>query len=763
MNKNKSRGFTLIELLITIALMLSLLAGAIVSFIKISDAKKEEAYRLVKDQILTAGEQYFNSNIYLFEGMEDGAIGEISLGKLVSEDYLNKVTDPRTGKALSKCTYVVVKKENGKIKAKEFKDADRNTCDEVTQNMVSVTELDGPEKPVIITKCNGKKKNVWCGSSVDVNIYVNDNGNGTIKSIKRTGYDGTNSYSPDSVYMYDGEVLSLGIVKKENDKIYKNDDEINEDINSRLIRYTAINEYGKTSYNEITLSIDQTPPTDPNVVLAKWLDNKSSEPTSISGLTDYTTGQWSNKYIYTEASGSLDTGVRGIYYQYKKGGDTTNVNEYTTSNIVSIHANGTSWIEYRACDALDNCTIGVKKENIKIDKTPPSCSSSVVPTNSGKSVHEASDKTKWYNIETGAPIITLIAKDSLSGIEEKINQNVTYNGFTIREGKNVEYKYTFTDNAGNPANCSVSVSYDKTSPTCGTATVAPTNSGKETHNDWYNIETGAPKVTFSVSDTLSGIEGSKTETVTSKKQGASVKVSSSKFYDQAGNPKTCSKTVKYDKTSPTCGTATVAPTNSGKETHNDWYNIETGAPKVTFSVSDTLSGIEGSKTETVTSKKQGASVKVSSSKFYDQAGNPKTCSEIVKYDKTRPVFDDNGGGKIHCKLPGTSTYLSWGYSIKFHDNLSGATATMTKYYSSPNCRTFGWYNNNSSKSNNSKTPSIFSVFAGCSNNPSPKAKFKLVDGAGNYSSEITVTAATTNISSSYNKECDGTIWFDKNR
>ena len=88
---------------------------------------------------------------------------------------------------------------------------------------------------------------------------------------------------------------------------------------------------------------------------------------------------------------------------------------------------------------------------------------------------------------------------------------------------------------------------------------------------------------------------------------------------------------------------------------------------------------------------------------------------------------------------------------------------MTKYYSSPNCRTFGWYNNNSSKSNNSKTPSIFSVFAGCSNNPSPKAKFKLVDGAGNYSSEITVTAATTNISSSYNKECDGTIWFDKNR
>ena len=54
--RNK-KGFTLVELLVTIALMLSILAIAIVSFIGISNKKKQESYDLVKEQIITAAEQ----------------------------------------------------------------------------------------------------------------------------------------------------------------------------------------------------------------------------------------------------------------------------------------------------------------------------------------------------------------------------------------------------------------------------------------------------------------------------------------------------------------------------------------------------------------------------------------------------------------------------------------------------------------------------------------------------------------------------------
>lgn len=126
--RNK-KGFTLVELLVTIALMLSILAIAIVSFIGISNKKKQESYDLVKEQIITAAEQYFNSNEYLFEGLVDGSYGIISVGKLVNEDYLNKVTNPVTGKLVNYCSQVEVKKENGRY-VSSFKEYEENDeCD----------------------------------------------------------------------------------------------------------------------------------------------------------------------------------------------------------------------------------------------------------------------------------------------------------------------------------------------------------------------------------------------------------------------------------------------------------------------------------------------------------------------------------------------------------------------------------------------------------------------------------------------------------
>ena len=94
--KNKN-GFTLIELLVTIVLMLTILGIAIVSFISISDRKKQEAWQQVISQIETAAKEYFVSNEYMFEGLSNEVTGEISVGKLVQEDYLNQVTNPVTG------------------------------------------------------------------------------------------------------------------------------------------------------------------------------------------------------------------------------------------------------------------------------------------------------------------------------------------------------------------------------------------------------------------------------------------------------------------------------------------------------------------------------------------------------------------------------------------------------------------------------------------------------------------------------------------
>lgn len=138
--RKKKNGFTLVELLVTIALMLTILGIAIVSFISVSNNKKKEAWNQVKSQIETAALEYFNANEYLFEGLSNEVTGEISVGKLVQEDYLNQVTNPVTGLLVPNCAVVSVKKDNGRFSASFNEDSIDNTpatCDSSAEIVVS--------------------------------------------------------------------------------------------------------------------------------------------------------------------------------------------------------------------------------------------------------------------------------------------------------------------------------------------------------------------------------------------------------------------------------------------------------------------------------------------------------------------------------------------------------------------------------------------------------------------------------------------------
>lgn len=160
MNKKKN-GFTLIELLVTIALMLSILGIAIISLVSASNRKKEEAWTSVKEQIETAAVEYLSSNEYLFEGLSDETTASIPLQTLVELDYINKVTDPRTGKALNECNYVEVTKSKHKYNA-TYKDSDDKSC--TTGSVLKITEPGAPTLNVDVTELSIKKlirSTVW--------------------------------------------------------------------------------------------------------------------------------------------------------------------------------------------------------------------------------------------------------------------------------------------------------------------------------------------------------------------------------------------------------------------------------------------------------------------------------------------------------------------------------------------------------------------------------------------------------------------------
>ena len=113
---SNKKGFTLIELIVTIAVMLSILTIAIVSFIGISNKKKQESYNAVKNEIITAAEEYFENNSFYKETLTNNNYIKVSLGKLVNEDYINVVTNPITGKKLNECNYVkVIKNKNNNL------------------------------------------------------------------------------------------------------------------------------------------------------------------------------------------------------------------------------------------------------------------------------------------------------------------------------------------------------------------------------------------------------------------------------------------------------------------------------------------------------------------------------------------------------------------------------------------------------------------------------------------------------------------------
>ncbi len=195
----KKNGFTLVELLITITLMLTILVLAIISFNKVSKNKKDESWKTVKLQVEAAATDYFIANEYLFEGLSDRSSGSITVGKLVQEDYLGKVIDPRDGTSLDECSEVSVTKEgskyiasfNGNTKVAKVDGKCEN------KNLVETKDVGGPSGEVNYYKENGTTKlsnDGWFNitklgerGKLKVCIKPDTKGNGAIASAKIDG------------------------------------------------------------------------------------------------------------------------------------------------------------------------------------------------------------------------------------------------------------------------------------------------------------------------------------------------------------------------------------------------------------------------------------------------------------------------------------------------------------------------------------------------------------------------------------------------
>ena len=294
------------------------------------------------------------------------------------------------------------------------------------------------------------KKIVW---------KVNKPGEGTMSNATTIAYEGLNvdldnpstipanlNYHTEVQDIYDSEGKKTG-----EKKVHK----FNVGFTSEGARYgelTVSDRAGNKSTITFEAYIDLTAPTTPVITMRKWNDNKTT-PSSIGSLKNvYTSNTWSNKKIYTEVQNSKDN-FEFSHYEYKISGAEGTENNHK-GNQKNITKEGTTNIDYRACDIAKNCTeyndpSGSNSAVVKIDTVAPTLN---VTPKKIDNYATASNGSSYYtsantNVHKGSN--PTVSQDSTGHITIKADQYTNLvNGWMNKANypKGVAYNVSITDN-----------------------------------------------------------------------------------------------------------------------------------------------------------------------------------------------------------------------------------------------------------------------------------------------------------------------------
>ena len=323
-------------------------------------------------------------------------------------------------------------------------------------------------------------------------------------------------------------------------------------------------------------------------------------PTASPSITEGTPGSngWYTSDVTVTWNWTDDTGGSGI--------DSANCKTTTTSS-------GEGEIKLTAtCKDLAG-NEGSASYTVKVDKTPPTITASLDKTPAA---------TGWFNISTGAPIVSFTCEDLGSGLVGTCPVPHTF-----VEGAGQSYSETVYDVAGNSATASGSgINVDLTAPTI-MATLSP---DKPASTGWYNLSTGAPTVSYKCYDAGSSDLAGACPGLFTFGQGSNLSHSET-IFDVAGNSSTIDTTgIKVDLDAPTASAnASPAPNANG------WNNTNV---TVSFDGDDgTGSGIDSCDAAVVLSS-DGAGQSASGT-CTDMAGNVSASATKggINIDKTAPV------------------------------------------------------------------------------------------------------------------------------
>jgi len=393
---------------------------------------------------------------------------------------------------------------------------------------------------------------------------------------------------------------------------------VNTDTTGVTYTCSATSAGGTASVTTVTIKRDATAPTisaslDKSPAASGWFNGSTGAPTVSFTCSDATSGVVSCPSPYTFGDGA------------------------DQSHSATVYDNAGN-------SASDGVT------DVDVDLTGPVVT--VTPD-------RAPDHNGWYS----APVVfDTAATDATSGVDDaNCSLDQTYSG---PDGTGLTVSGSCTDNAGNVGNgTSAAFKYDATAPV-----VTVTAKRGPDHNGWYN----AP-VDFETTgvDATAGIASCTADQTYSGPDGIALTVSGS-CIDEAGNVGNgTSAAFKYDATAPTISAALTPDVPA-----SGWYNIDSGAPTVTYTCGDATAGIASCPVAYTFGEGENQS---HSGTAYDNAGNSASDGVTdVDVDLTAPTITWNngpvGGGSYYFGfVPAEPTCTA-------DDSLSGAASCVVTGY-----------------------------------------------------------------------------------
>jgi hypothetical protein len=359
--------------------------------------------------------------------------------------------------------------------------------------------------------------------------------------------------------------------------------------------------------------------------------DKTAPVTGISG----TSNNWTNNSVTVTLSPA--DGLSGVAStSYTVDGGTSQ-----TGTSFTLSAEGDHVVTYLSTDKAGNVE-SARTAHVKIDKTAPTIGHAFTP--------DAYTDGAWTN--AAKVTVSFTCTDTGSGVA-----SCTSPVDVTAEGASQQVQGTGTDNAGNAATNTASVSIDRTPPLVSASADRPANG-----NGWYADDV---TVSFLCTDqaSLSGIKSCPASQ--SFGEGKNQRASGTAT-DNAGNTATAFVPgLNVDKTAPSLsGAATTAPNANG------WYD---NSVVIAWSCSDGLSGIDGGCPANSIVGGEGNNLGASAS-VSDAAGNTRTAAiASIHIDTTSPVTTASVNAPLATGWYADSAHVT----LDPIDNLSGID---TSYY-----------------------------------------------------------------------------------